>query len=298
MVTTPFGVYFHVLATDEFRRFQNIAMDIVRKPDEPDSAGPGRLVSPDKWLHDNSIELGDTSGKHWNVLLRQMRLLEAWGDFNQVKPATVEEAPDDKLPLMGGWVRPVLVNGFLKSYTEDSPANMSSGRWYVTPATILEGRAVLASLLWGTRQLRGHPSAGSVLSRWFRETYPATGNQDYRFIADLVASFNKHPDIESYLGAKAGAENFETRLRIFGLATWVAFGREDFLSVTQRRVQSNRWIAVRRVFSGTRGRRVEYRSSPRRTLPSVSTAQTGPGTIRHIASRRAWSKVSLLPRRR
>ena len=78
MVTTPFGAYFHALATDEYRRFQNIAAHIVRKLDEPDSAGPGRLVSLDKWLRDNSVELGDTSGKHWKVLLGQMRLLEAW----------------------------------------------------------------------------------------------------------------------------------------------------------------------------------------------------------------------------
>ena len=224
MVTTPFGAYFHILATDEFRRFQNIAWHIVRKLREPDSTGPGRLVSLDKWLHNNSIELDKTADKHWKVLLRHMRLLEAWGDFNQAKPAMVEAALGefDKLPLMGVWVKQVRVNGFLGSYTKEGPTALGTGRWNITPATILEGRAVRPPFFGELMSSRATQLQGARYPAGSDRPILQLGNQDYRFIADLVASFNQLPDIESCLEANTSAENWEIYLWIFGLATWVA----------------------------------------------------------------------------
>jgi hypothetical protein len=226
MLTTPFGACVHVMALDEYRRFQKMSAVIVRKLDESDAQGPKKIVSLDTWLQEHDIELDKASRKNWRTLANLMKVLEAWGDFNHIKSRELEPFPDPDLalPLMADLLKPVLVNGLFETFTskQREPWDICPGDWFLTPSTILEGRAVLACLLWSIDQLQGHPEAGKTLAEWVRRTYGADQDRDYRFLIDLAASWASRPTVEELLEGHPSIERTAAMLRIINMGAWVA----------------------------------------------------------------------------
>jgi hypothetical protein len=137
MLSTPFGAWVHVLAMAMHLNFQSIAWPIVRILDRPGLAGPAKIASLEAWLKENQLELDESTLRIWRRFELDQRAFEAWGDFDGVRPHKLEPYPDpnEKFPLMGLWLKPVLVNGLFETFTpqQREPWDIQPDDWVMTP---------------------------------------------------------------------------------------------------------------------------------------------------------------------
>ncbi len=193
LVQTPFGAYLHVLATKEYIAFQKFAdILVLHTPRIP----PGKLLNFGDWLRSQNLDMTDDAWQRWEWLRAHLDLMEVWGDFDHVETADVAATydTDGSGVILGLTFTPVTVNGWYHTFTI-----AGWEPWYVAPATVLEGRAVIASLIWSLRQTRATQDR-SLIAAFLEGTY-GNAPHDYRLCIDLAARLAGFERMEHALAA-------------------------------------------------------------------------------------------------
>jgi hypothetical protein len=110
--------------------------------------------------------------------------------------------------------RLVKVNGLALSL---SPVDRQD--WYMRASTLLEGRGVIASLLWAIEALADDPSLPGALEAYVERLYPPDAPYDYRFVLDLAAAWMGTPTFEDAL-RKGDWGSLRNVLHLIDVGAW------------------------------------------------------------------------------
>ncbi len=193
MVLTPFGARFHIQLAAEYLAFQVLSPFLLQNQE---MMPPGPL----KALETQMQALGQSVPAEWQPIFsnfkRQVLSFEACTDFRGMIPmgsATVRD-PRAVMRVLDFEMEQVTVNGLAVTFSPKSKPN-----WYLRASTLLEGRAVIASLSWILWTLEGYENLASSASAYIETLYPPDENDDYRFLLDVAARWMGAATIEEGL---------------------------------------------------------------------------------------------------
>jgi hypothetical protein len=191
MVLTPFGVGFYLGLAAEYLGFQKFSPFLLQNQDFIQAGALRDLDARLETLGQQAIPQEWSSA--WKAFKQQTLKFEACTDFRGMEPVTngVVRDPGHVMKVLGLEFEKVVIHGVASSF-----ARKGRERWFMRASTILEGRAVIASLQWILWNLEGHPKVGDYLARYVRALYPAEGHHDYRCLLDLAAAWMGHQNIE------------------------------------------------------------------------------------------------------
>jgi hypothetical protein len=194
MLLTLFGVHFYWGLAQEYVAFQGFSPFLLQNQD---FILPGPLKELDERLKTMDKAIPHEWERKWAAFKREVLTFEAYTDFRGMNPVgkAIVRTPENVARVLGMEFEEVIIHGLAVSF---SPKNRPD--WYMRAATLLEGRAILASLLWIMWNLEGHPALSRILVNYTKTLYPSDGNYDYRFLLDIAAA---------YMGAKSIEESFE-----------------------------------------------------------------------------------------
>lgn len=217
-VLTPFGAYFYLSLAQEFLSFQNLSPFLLQNQK---IIPKGVIKSLDVHLETLGQTIPSEWHDEWIIFKRKVLEFEACADFRGIEPELSSVTRDVngqtiRAHLLGFEFEMVTINDLECSF---SPKHRPS--WYMRAATLLEGRAILESLLWIMDTLEGYPHLGRVLANYISTLYPADGNYDYRFMLDLAAGWIGCESIEKCLES----EDLKILRKVFyviDVAAWFA----------------------------------------------------------------------------
>jgi hypothetical protein len=214
-LTTPFGARFYTLLAQEYLAFQDCS-PLLLQNQEFVSGGPvvglaERLARVDvtvpaewsaSWAHfrmttENLLATVDTRGLETDRSRAQDRNEEAWFVANTT-------------------FRPVLVYGRALSFRLDRRPG-----WYMRASTLLEGRAVVESLLWIIDAVGlDTPELPDLLRAYMKTNYGPNTGYDYRFLTELAAWWVGDADFDSLL--RRPMRKVQILLHMVDNAAWFA----------------------------------------------------------------------------
>jgi hypothetical protein len=190
MVLTPFGARFYFTLAQEYLDFQLFSPFLLQNQDE---IQPGPLIEFVERLENLGKGVPEEWKKEWDAVLRQILAFGPCIDFRGIHPTVKSVVRDDKTTMrfVGMEMEMVRVNGLAVSFSPKARPD-----WYMRASTLLEGRAVIASLAWIIWNLEGYEELGSLLCQYVSMLYPPDENHDYRFLLDIAATWMRCTTIE------------------------------------------------------------------------------------------------------
>lgn len=193
-LTTPFGARFYGMLAQEYMAFQWSSPFLLQNQ-EIISAGPVSKLA--HRLAETDVKVPADWRESWTFFRATLENLMATVDTRGLEPDQSRATEVDEPPakVSGTRFQPVSLFGRARSYRVDRRPG-----WYMRASTLLEGRAVVQSLLWIIDSLGVEtPVTNDVLRAYLRANYgPGTG-YDYLFLLDLAASWLGDRDFDHML---------------------------------------------------------------------------------------------------
>ncbi len=190
MVLTPFGARFYFTLAQEYLDFQLFSPFLLQNQG---MIQPGPLVDLAERLSKIEETFPEEWKMRWDAVSRQILGFGACTDFRGIDPAlkSVVRDPSTTPRFLGMEMELVTVNGLAVSYSPKTRPD-----WYMRASTLLEGRAVIASLAWIIWNLEGYEELAPLLCQYLSTLYPRDGTYDYRFLLDIAAAWMGCSSIE------------------------------------------------------------------------------------------------------
>jgi len=191
-LTTPFGARFYSMLAQEYMAFQESSPFLLQNQEIISPGAVGQLA--DRLA---KTEVPADWRESWSFFRATVENLLATVDTRGLEPDRSRAVEVDESPahVSGMEFHPVSLFGRARSYrVERRPG------WYMRASTLLEGRAVVQSLLWIIDSLGAEtPVTNDVLRAYLHANYgPGTG-YDYLFLLDLAASWLGDRDFDHML---------------------------------------------------------------------------------------------------
>jgi hypothetical protein len=197
LLISPFGVQYLAMLVAEYRELQSFVPRLLDDAEYRTGFPLLRLAgdSPPPIFDKGDI------GSFWHVLEPLIRKTVAWGDVGDIRPnaSDIESGWPNFDPAPGPFFRtedkiqPVRVWGSFYSFRPHGVGN-----WYLRPMTVLETKAVTATLLFILDTAPDFRDA----SRYFEIVYGSRREhlpQDYLFVLDILARIHSFKDIGDVL---------------------------------------------------------------------------------------------------
>ncbi len=244
LLSTPFGLNYHMKTIKEYWNLQNFGPILLENPELiPDKARNERLVDFDsvrnRVVNSTPEELripryslrewnSEELNKTWHSLRGQILTVEAWGIDIPPGKNQIKEICGDKnqtFRLFNQELQRVTVNGFLATIAMQEDEN-----WYLRPTTLLETRAVANSMQW-VIYLLGKDGA-QALPHYFNVLYNRPYQYpDYWFLFDLIAKGWEFASFENLL-QKANQDLIDHVLQMLSCACWYALQAPPLMEET------------------------------------------------------------------
>lgn len=190
MVLTPFGAGFYNNLAQEYLNFQLFSPFLLQNQN---MIQPGPLVELAERLGNFGTAVPDEWKNRWDAASRQILVFGACTDFRGIHSTVKSVVRDAKTTprFLGMEMEMVTVNGLAVSFSPKARPD-----WYMRASTLLEGRAVIASLAWIIWNLEGYEELAPLLCQYVSTLYPPDENYDYRFLLDIAAAWMGCASIE------------------------------------------------------------------------------------------------------
>jgi hypothetical protein len=193
-MATPFGARFYVLLVQEYLAFQDCSPFLLQNQDVISPGAVGELA--DRLARVNA-KVPEEWRSAWEVFRATTENLIATVDSRGLEPDRARARATEFVTVdaAGTTFEPVSVFGRALSYRVARRPG-----WYLRASTLLEGRALIHSLLWIIDSIGVEtPGLAGVLRSYLRKNYGAGTAYDYLFLLDLAAAWVGDADFDSML---------------------------------------------------------------------------------------------------
>ena len=178
--STPFAARFYTMLAQEYLMFQRCSPYLLQHQDTV-PAGPVGTLS--QRLADAGKAIPEEERPYWDSFTATLANLQGAIDIRGVAAPRTDGVAADEPPVRVGGLsyQAVRVRDRVVTYEPSSHPG-----WYLRASTLLEGRAVIASLLWTIDTLGLGVPAGEILHSYLRSNYGPGKSYDYRFLLDAT----------------------------------------------------------------------------------------------------------------
>jgi hypothetical protein len=213
--TTPFAARFYTMLVQEYLTFQRCSPYLLQHQDVIPAGPVGTL--PQR-LADAGKTIPEEERPYWGSFTATLANLQGAIDVRGLAAPRTDGIATDEPPVRAGGLsyQAVRVRDRVVTY---EPSNHP--HWYLRASTLLEGRAVIASLLWIIHTLGLGAPVGKILHSYLRDNYGPDKSYDYRFLLDATAAASGHADLDTML-RQDSIEVLRYRLHLMDNAAWFA----------------------------------------------------------------------------
>ena len=209
---TPFGARFFGLLAQEYESFEQCSSFLL---DNQEKITPGALRGFTERLKVAEGFIPQAWHAHWEKFTEASFWLQATDDVRSDGPdSSTTPVPGPPLVLGRLEFQPVtLFDGTAPSYTLSGQPH-----WYMRTITLMEGRAVVESMMWIMDSLG--PEHGPRLAEAYLQANYGNALYDYRFLPDVAANLCGAPTVADAF--RQYGRRFATPLWLVDHAAWYA----------------------------------------------------------------------------
>jgi hypothetical protein len=213
--TTPFAARFYIMLVQEYLAFQRCSPYLLQHQDiipaGPVGTFPQRLAEVGK-------AIPEEERPYWDLFTATLANLQGAIDIRSLASPRTDGVATDEPPVRAGGLnyQAVRVRDRVVTY---EPANHP--HWYLRASTLLEGRAVIGSLLWIMHTLSLDAPVGEIVHSYLHHNYGPDKAYDYRFLLDATAAASGYANFDAMLGQDT-PEALRYRLHLMDNTAWFA----------------------------------------------------------------------------